>query len=416
MTARRPPRAERLDPRAQLQELQQRTSQIYTEADLLAKLQRAAQSGEPLRVKLGIDPTAPDIHLGIGIVLWKLRQFQDLGHQVVLIVGDFTARIGDPSGRSATRPVLSPEAIARNMESYREQAFKILDQERTEFRYNSEWLAPLTFEQILGLTSRYTVARLLERDDFSTRFKDNQPISVLEFLYPLAQAYDSVAVRADVELGGDDQLFNLLAGREIQERYGQEPQVAIITPLLEGTDGVKKMSKSYGNYIGITEPPGEIYGKLMSIPDALTEKYVKLLTPLDWETLRSNHPKAQKQALAREVVRLYHGDEAGKRAQEEFERVFAQGSRPRDIQRVAIKRSALNPDGAIWIVDLLAHCGLVSSRSEARRLIAQGAVELDGQRVASVDFDLQVKEGLLLRVGKHRFVELGIAEEPREGG
>jgi tyrosyl-tRNA synthetase len=414
--ARRSTTAERLDPQAQLAQLKRRTSQIFTEADLLAKLQRAAQSGEPLRVKLGVDPTAPDIHVGIGIVLWKLRQFQDLGHQVVLIVGDFTARIGDPSGKSATRPMLSQEEIARNMQSYREQAFRILDPERTEFRYNSEWLAPLTFEQILGLTSRYTVARLLERDDFSKRFKDNQPISVLEFLYPLAQAYDSVAVRADVELGGDDQLFNLLAGREIQERYGQEPQVAIITPLLEGTDGVKKMSKSYGNYIGITEPPNEMYGKLMSIPDALTEKYVRLLTDLDWETLRSNHPKAQKQALARAVVRLYHDEEAAKQAEEEFERVFAQGGRPRDIQRVAIRRSALNPEGAIWIVDLLAHSGLVSSRSEARRLISQGAVELDGQRVESVDFDLHVKDGLLLRVGKHRFVELGIAEESREEG
>ncbi len=394
-------------PEAQVARLKERATHLITEADLLAKLKQ----NRPLRVKLGVDPTAPDIHIGISVVLWKLRQFQDLGHQAVLIVGDFTARIGDPSGRSVTRPVLSVEAIARNMESYREQVFKILDPQRTEFRYNSEWLAPLSFEDLLKLTSRYTVARLLERDDFSARFKANNPISVLEFLYPLAQAYDSVAIQADVELGGDDQLFNLLAGRDIQERYGQGPQVVLVTPLLEGTDGVKKMSKSYGNYIGITEAPNEIYGKLMSIPDSLIEKYAHLLTDLDWNTLRGQHPKEQKQALARAVVSLYHHEVAAQQAEEEFEQIFAQGGRPKEAKRVVIPRTILKHDDTIWIVDLLEQSGLVSSRSEAKRLIAQGAVELDGRRAESVDSDVEIKDGMLLRVGKHRFVELSVAEE-----
>ena len=399
--------AEGRAPESQLARLKQRTTHLITDADLLAKLKQ----GRPLRVKLGVDPTAPDIHLGISVVLWKLRHFQDLGHQAVLIVGDFTARIGDPSGRSATRPVLSTEAIARNMESYRDQVFRILDPEQTEFRYNSEWLAPLSFEDLLKLTSRYTVARLLERDDFSARFKANNPISVLEFLYPLAQAYDSVAVQADVELGGDDQLFNLLAGRDIQERYGQEPQVAVTMPLLEGIDGAKKMSKSYGNYIGITEPPNEIYGKLMSIPDVLIEKYLRLLTNLNWDTLKGEHPKTQKQVLARAVVSLYHHEVAAQQAEEEFEQVFAQGGRPKEAKRVTISRTTLKAGDTIWIVDLLEQSGLVSSRSEAKRLIAQGAMELDGRRADSVDSDVEIKDGMLLRVGKHRFVELSIAEE-----
>ncbi|HED04856.1 MAG TPA: tyrosine--tRNA ligase [Candidatus Fraserbacteria bacterium] len=398
------------DPQAQLAELKRHTTQLISEADLLAKLKR----GRPLRVKLGVDPTAAEIHLGVGIVLWKLRQFQELGHQVVLIVGDFTARIGDPSGRNVTRPQLSAEQIAHNMKSYTEQAFKILEPERTEIRYNSEWLAPLRFTELMELTSKYTVARLLERDDFAKRFRAQRPISVLEFLYPLAQAYDSVAVQADVELGGNDQLFNLLAGREIQGRYGQEPQVVLCLPLLEGIDGQRKMSKSYGNAIGITASPGEMYGRLMSIPDSLTEKYVQLLTELDWQALQAQHPKAQKQALAREIVRLYHGKEAARQAEEEFERVFAQGGRPQEVQQVTIPRAALKPEGTIWIVDLLERSGLVASRSEARRLIAQGAVELEGRRVSSSDFDPQISDGLLLRVGKRRFVELQLAAAQSE--
>lgn len=388
--------------------IQRRAVEIIPEADLRRKLERSQRTGKPLRVKLGVDPTAPDIHLGISIPLRKLRDFQDLGHTAVLIVGDFTARIGDPSERNTTRPLLSVEQIERNMKTYREQAFKILDPDKTEFRYNSEWLAGMSFKEIMELTSRYTVARMLERDDFSVRFREGQSITLLEFLYPLAQAYDSVAVQADVELGGTDQRFNLLVGREIQERYGQEPQAVVIMPLLEGTDGVKKMSKSYGNYIGITEPPNEMYGKLMSIPDAMIEKYVALLTDLDWVQLKKEHPKDQKSVLAHEIVKMYHGEEAARAATEEFERTFSRGERPQDVPKVALAQHQLRPNGTIWIVDLLAASGLVGSRSDARRLIEQGAVELDGQKINAVQIDVPVKNGMLLRVGKHRFAEIQI--------
>jgi tyrosyl-tRNA synthetase len=397
-----------LDPKEQLEQIKRRTVEIIPEEELLRKLERSCRTGEPLRVKLGIDPTAPDIHLGFSIVLRKLRDFQDLGHIAVLIVGDFTARIGDPSGRKTARPMLSPEEIERNMKTYTEQAFKILDPdpERIEIRYNSEWLAAMTFQDVLELTSKYTVARMLERDDFEQRFREGAAITIREFLYPLAQAYDSVAVRADVELGGTDQRFNLLVGREIQERYGQEPQVVVITPLIEGTDGVRKMSKSYGNYIGITEPPGEMFGKLMSIPDALIEKYVTLLTDLDWEMLSKEHPMEQKKRLAFEVVKRYHGEEAARGAQEEFERVFSRRERPQDVPRVKIPNEKLRKDSTISIVDLLESSGLVSSRSEARRLIEQGAVELDGFKIDSIEADVKLEDGMLLRVGKRRFAEL----------
>ncbi len=388
--------------------IQRRAVEIIPEADLRRKLESSKRSGKPLRVKLGVDPTAPDIHLGISIPLRKLRDFQDLGHTAVLIVGDFTARIGDPSERNTTRPLLSVEQIEHNMKTYREQAFKILDPDKTEFRYNSQWLEGMSFKDIMELTSRYTVARMLERDDFSVRFREGQSITLLEFLYPLAQAYDSVAVQADVELGGTDQRFNLLVGREIQERYGQEPQAVVIMPLLEGTDGVKKMSKSYGNYIGITEPPSEMYGKLMSIPDAMIEKYVALLTDLNWAQLKKEHPKEQKSVLAHEIVKMYHGEEAARAAMEEFERIFSRGERPQDVPKIVIARHQLKPNGTIWIVDLLQASGLVGSRSDARRLIEQGAVELDGQKVNAVQINVQVKNGMLLRVGKHRFAEIQI--------
>ena len=388
--------------------VQRRSVEIIPEADLRKKLERSERTGKPLRVKLGVDPTAPDIHLGISIPLKKLRDFQDLGHTAVMIVGDFTARIGDPSERNTTRPILSLEQIERNMKTYREQAFKILDPDKTEFRYNSEWLERMSFKEIMELTSRYTVARMLERDDFSARYREGQSITLLEFLYPLAQAYDSVAVQADVELGGTDQKFNLLVGREIQERYGQESQAIVIMPLLEGTDGVRKMSKSYGNYIGITEPPNEMYGKLMSIPDAMIEKFVRLLTDLDWPQLKKLHPKEQKGALACEIVRIYHGEEAARAAAEEFEKVFSQGGRPQDVPKVVIAQSQLKPEGTIWIVDLLQVTGLLSSRSEARRIIEQGGVELDGQKISAVQTDVKIKSGTLLRVGKHRFAEIQI--------
>ncbi|OGF52803.1 MAG: tyrosine--tRNA ligase [Candidatus Fraserbacteria bacterium RBG_16_55_9] len=390
--------------------IHRRAVEIIPEADLRHKMERSQRTGKPLRVKLGVDPTAPDIHLGISIPLQKLRDFQDLGHTAVMIVGDFTARIGDPSERNTTRPILSLEQIERNMKTYREQAFKILDPDKTEFRYNSEWLESMSFKEIMELTSKYTVARMLERDDFSVRYREGQSITILEFLYPLAQAYDSVAVQADVELGGTDQRFNLLVGREIQERYGQEPQAIVIMPLLEGTDGVRKMSKSYGNYIGITEPPNTMYGKLMSIPDSMMEKFVTLLTDVHWAKLKKLHPKEQKSALAGEIVKIYHGEEAAKAATAEFDRVFSQGGRPQDVPKVSVTRSQLKPDGTIWIVDLLQVTGLLRSRSEARRIIEQGGVELDGQKISSAQTDVKIKNGALLRVGKHRFAEIQVHE------
>ncbi len=398
-----------------LERIKRRAVEIIPETDLLEKLERSLLKGKPLRVKLGVDPTAPDIHLGISVVLRKLRDFQDLGHTAVLIVGDFTARIGDPSERKSTRPMLSAEQIEQNMKTYQEQVFKILDRDKTELRYNSEWLEGMSFPGIMELASRYTVARMLERADFARRYKEGHPIAMLEFLYPLAQAYDSVAVQADIELGGTDQKFNLLVGREIQERYGQEPQVALIMPLLEGTDGVKKMSKSYGNYIGITEAPNEMFGKLMSIPDRLIGKYVTLLTDLDWAWLKKLHPMEQKKRLAYELVRMYHGEEAARRAEGEFERVFSRGERPQDVVQVAITQRQLKPDGTMWIVDLLQASSLVSSRSEARRLIEQGAVELDGQKIDSPQLDVKIQSGMLLRVGKHRFAQLQLSAGAGEG-
>ncbi len=388
----------------QLRLLKRRAVDVIPEADLVKKLERAQHTGKPLRVKLGVDPTSPDIHIGIGIVLQKLRDFQDLGHTAVLIVGDFTARIGDPSERASQRRMLSQSEVETNMREYKEQALKILDPAHTEFRYNSEWLERMDFAQLLELASKYTVAGMLERDDFSKRFQAGNPISIVEFLYPLAQGYDSVAIGADVELGGTDQRFNLLVGRALQERYGQEPQICFIMPLLEGLDGVKKMSKSYGNPVGITEPPNEMFGKLMSIPDAPLEKYVTLLTDLDWKEIKKLHPKEQKQKMAHAVVMRYHSKEAADRALEEFERIFARKERPTDVPKVYLDRNVLKPDGTVWIVDLVAP--LTKSRSEAKRLIDQGAVEMDGIKIAKSDQSVLFKEGTLLRVGKHTFVEV----------
>jgi tyrosyl-tRNA synthetase len=396
----------RFTPEEQLQFLKRRAVEIIPEDDLLKKLERSQRTGKPLRVKLGVDPTSPDIHIGIGVVLQKLRDFQELGHTAVLIVGDFTARIGDPSERTSQRKMLSKEEVEANMKAYKEQALKILDPARTEFRYNSEWLEHMDFAKLLELASKYTVAAMLERDDFAKRFREGNPISIVEFLYPLAQGYDSVAIQADVELGGTDQRFNLLVGRALQERYGQEPQVCFLMPLLEGLDGVKKMSKSYNNYVGITEPPNEMFGKLMSIPDALIEKYVKLLTDLEWEELKKLHPKEQKQKMAHDVVARYHSGEAADRALEEFERVFARKERPTEVPKLLLDRRVLKPDGTIWIVDLVAR--LAKSRSEAKRLIEQGAVEIDGVKITQFDQSVAVRDGTLVRVGKHTFAEISL--------
>lgn len=386
----------------QLRLIKRRSEEVIPESELEAKL----KLGRPLRVKLGLDPTAPDLHLGHSVVLQKLRDYQDCGHVAVLIVGDFTARIGDPSARNTSRPVVTKEQIEANMVTYTDQAFRILDESKTEIRYNSEWLDPMGFQDILTLTSHYTVSRMLERDDFEKRYKAGDPITMREFLYPLSQAYDSVAIEADVELGGTDQKFNLLVGRDIQERYGQERQVVQTMSLLEGTDGVEKMSKSLGNYIGVTEPPNEMFGKLMSIPDSLNEKYARLLTDLDLDEFSGLHPMEQKKSVAREIITQFHSVEAATAAQEEFERVFSRKERPQEVPRVEIKASQLSSEGTIWIVELLEIANLVDTRSDARRLVQQGAVKLDDFIVSSPDDQVEVRSGMLLRAGKRRFAEI----------
>lgn len=382
----------------QLQVLRRGAAEIITEEDLLARL----ETGRPLRVKLGLDPTAPHIHLGFAVVLRKLRQFQDLGHHVVLVIGDFTARVGDPTGRSATRPVLSRQEIEENARTYREQFSQILDPDKTEVRFNSEWLEPMTFDDVLRLAARYTVARILERDDFEKRYREGLPIGFHELLYPLMQGYDSVALESDVEMGGTDQKFNNLVGRELQREYGQKPQVVFLMPILEGLDGVQKMSKSLGNYVGITEPPEVMFGKLMSLPDHLMERYFELCTEVPTDQVRrrlaTDHPMECKKWLARTVVAMYHDEEAACRAQGEFEKVFSRGELPSEMPEAAVPRGEMK-DGRIWIVRLLVLTGLAGSHREARRLVEQGGVELDGERVRG-PVDVALGEGSVIRVGR----------------
>ncbi|MBC7093532.1 tyrosine--tRNA ligase [Candidatus Bipolaricaulota bacterium] len=389
----------------QLALIEHNVETLLPREELAAKLERSLRQGQPLRVKLGIDPSAPHLTLGHAVVLRKLRVFQDLGHTAVLVVGDFTRRIGDPSGKSKTREPMPPEEIERNMHTYREQAFRILDPKRAEVRYNSEWLEKLTLAQVIGLTARYTVARMLEREDFQRRFHEGSAITIMEFLYPLAQAYDSVAVRADVELGGSDQRFNLLIGRDIQEAYGQEPQVILTMPLLLGTDGVFAMSQSRGNYIGIAEPPDEQFGKVMSLPDELMPQYYRLLTGIPWEEVQGLHPKEAKKRLAFTLVAQFHGEEAARQAQAHFERVFEEEKPPAEMPEVRVGK-LLDADGAVGIVELLVASGLASSRSEARRLVEQGGVQLDGVKVGSPQDRVEVRAGMVLRVGRRRFARL----------
>jgi tyrosyl-tRNA synthetase len=393
------------DTAEQLRIISSGVADVVPQADLVKKL----STGRPLTVKLGVDPTAPDLHLGHAVPLRKLRQFQDLGHDVVLIIGDFTALIGDPSGRNSTRPPLTTEQIDHNATTYIEQAYRILDPDRTVMRRNSEWLGELGFADLLRLTSQFTVARILERDDFSKRYKARQPISLHEFLYPMAQAYDSVAIKADVELGGTDQLFNLLAGRELMEKMGMEPQVALTLPLLEGTDGVQKMSKSYGNYIGLTDEADDMFGKVMSIPDGLIPKYFRLATavPVDEADAievgladGSLHPNAVKRQLAREIVSLYQGEQAARSAEAAFDRVFKHHEAPSDVQVVVVQAS-----DPVHLPALLKDLGLVSSRGEGRRLVDQGGVKIDGAPVAPGVYDVPWGEvaGKVVQAGKRRY-------------
>jgi len=380
--------------------------EIIPAAELQQKLETSAATGQPLRVKLGIDPSAPHLTLGHSVPLRKMRDFQDLGHIGVLVVGDFTRRIGDPSGKSSTRALMGAEDIERNMESYTEQAFKILDPERTEIRYNSAWLGKLDFADLIALTAKYTVARMLERDDFAKRFATERPISILEFLYPLAQAYDSVAVRADVELGGSDQKFNLLIGRDIQREYGQAPQVVLTVPLLIGTDGVRSMSQTVGNYVGLSEPPEEMYGKVLAIPDELTESYFEQLTDLPAGDREGLAPRDAKRLLARTLVGMYHSEEQALTAEQEFDRIHIRHERPSDVEQLQLERNAVKDDGTVWVVDLLERSGLVSSRGEAKRLIQQGGVRIDEKPVTDANADLLFDPPMLVQVGKRRFVEL----------
>jgi len=379
-------------------------------------LKEKLESGRTLRIKLGVDPTAPDLHLGHAVPLRKLRQFQDLGHQVVLIIGDFTALIGDPSGRTCTRPPLTVEQIEENAQTYIEQAFKILDPDKTEMRRNSEWLGALDFEGVLKLASKFTVARVLERDDFSKRYNSQQPISLHEFLYPVMQAYDSVAIEADVELGGTDQLFNLLAGRELMEKQGMEPQVCLTLPLLEGTDGVQKMSKSYGNYIGLTDEPDEMFGKVMSIPDDLIIKYFRLGAALSVDQIDtieaglldgSLHPNETKRLLGREIVTLYHSADDAVQAEAAFDRLFKQKDLPDEVDEITVEL-----DETVHLPALLSTLGLVTSNGEGRRIIDQGAVKIDGSELPAKSYDLdraQV-EDRIVQVGKRRFARPVTAE------
>ena len=382
---------------------------LLPEDEFKKKLEKSVATNTPLIIKLGLDPTAPDIHLGHTVVLRKLKLFQDFGHKVIILIGDFTARIGDPTGKSVTRPPLTEEQVVENAKTYQEQIFKVLDPEKTEVRFNSEWLSKLDFADVLKLASKYTVARMLERDDFHKRYTEGRPISIHEFMYPLMQGYDSIALKADVEFGGTDQTFNLLMGRHLQGEEGMPEQTIITMPILEGLDGVQKMSKSLGNYIGISEAPAEMYGKAMSIPDELMMRYFMLVTDMSIEEqeqlakdLESGtaHPRDVKMKLAHTIVRLYHGEEAANFGQEEFVRVFQKHAMPTDIPeyKVAITEEP------VFVPQLLSDAGLTASNGEARRSIKAGAFKIDGEKCN--EEHIVLKDGMVLQVGKRKFIKI----------
>ena len=383
--------------------------EILPEDELVKKLERSIEKGNPLNIKLGCDPSRPDLHIGHSVVLRKLAQFQSLGHQAILIVGDFTGMIGDPSGRNATRPALDLEETRANGESYFNQATKILDREKTKMVYNSEWLSKMSFEDVIKLASKYTVARMIERDDFEKRFKAGEPISIHEFLYPLAQAMDSVAIKSDVELGGTDQKFNLLVGRDIQREYGVEPQCILTMPLIVGTDGVEKMSKSYENYIGISDSPKEMYGRTLSIPDDIIYLYYQLATDTRKEELAeikkqlddpNINPRDIKRRLARTFIAMYHNEEEAIKSEEEFDKVFIKKEVPDDIPEIKIK------DKELSILDLILKVKFAPSKGEAKRLVTQGGVSIDGNKINDLSEIIAVTHGMVLKVGKRKFVKL----------
>ncbi len=399
--------ADRLSIEDELRIIKKNVVDLLPEDEMVEKLKRSRQTGRPLRIKFGADPTRPDLHLGHYVALRKLKDFQDLGHKVVFIIGDFTGLIGDPSGRSKTRPRLSEEEVRENAKTYFEQVGRVLDVEKVEIRYNSEWLGKMTARDVIELAATYTVSRMLERDDFAKRFKNEIPIYIHEILYPLFQGYDSYAIEADVEVGGTDQTFNFLVGREVQKAFGQEPQVILTVPLLEGTDGKQKMSKSLDNYIGISEPPGEIYGKVMSIPDELVVKYFKLVLYYDEDQLEEvrrqmeENPRDTKARLAYEIVKLFYSESEARRAAEEFDRVFREKQLPSEMPEFYVPAEGKN------IVDLLVEIGFAKSKSEGRRLVSQGGVRVDGERVTDIEAIIVPGEnGSVLKVGKRRFARL----------
>lgn len=404
----------------QIETIASGTEDILIEKELKAILEKSIAKNKPLKVKLGLDPTSPDIHLGHTVVLNKLRQFQNLGHKAVLIIGDYTARIGDPSGRSVLRPQLSAELIDKNAKTYMKQAFKILDPQKTEVVKNSKWLKTLKFEDVLNLTSKFTVARMLERDDFKKRFKGNTPIAIMEFLYPVMQAYDSVAIKSDVELGGTDQRFNLLMGRELQKEFSQRPQIAITMPILVGTDGIEKMSKSLGNYIGVDEPPQEIFGKVMSIPDSIMIDYYRLLTTLDSNKIREIedgikkqklNPSVAKRKLAKIIIENLYSRKDAEEAEENFDLIFKKKKAPENVSEYTIDSSKIKRN-KVFLIEILVDSGLSGSKSEARRLIAQGGIKVGDIKVddPNMEFDLNYINNRVIQRGKRHFRKIVVKD------
>lgn len=398
-----------MDIEQQIEIIKRGAVDLISETELRNKLTKAQAEGRPLRVKLGLDPTAPDLHLGHTVVLQKLKQFQELGHTAIFLIGDFTGMIGDPTGRIETRPALTKEELLRNAETYKEQVFKILDPDKTEIRFNSEWMESMNAADMIRLCAQYTMARIMEREDFKNRYVNNLPISIHEFLYPLVQGYDSVALKADVELGGHDQIFNLFVGRDLQKSYGQEAQIVVTVPLLEGTDGVNKMSKSYGNYVGIDEPPEVMFGKLMSISDELMLKYYELLSDVTIDKLKHMkeeilsgrlHPRDAKVNFAKEMVERFHGEHAALSAHEAFEKIFKKREIPEDIEVVNFKKEEVEK----WLPKLLLNMGLVTSTTEGKRMINQGGVSINGEKI--ITEEVPPWDELVIKVGKRKFKKL----------
>jgi len=395
----------------QLKVIRRGTVEIIPQEELMDKLRLSISENKPLRIKQGFDPTAPDIHLGHTVCLRKLRQFQELGHQVILIIGNYTGMVGDPSGRSETRPQLTEEEIRRNAQTYQEQFFRVVDESKTEVHFNGEWFGKMSFQEFMHLASNFTVARMLERDDFSNRYKQQIPISIHELFYPLMQAYDSVMIKADVEIGATEQKFNLLAGRQIQEIYGQKPQVVLTMPVLVGTDGQQRMSKSLGNYIGVAEPPGEIFGKIMSISDEMIYDYFELVTDIGSTELKrikeeleekNTNPMILKKRLAKEIVRMYWGQEEADKARQEFERVFSKKELPEEIPVKHLEHD----QAEMWVGHYLVEAGCAKSTSEVKRLIRQGGLYIDNERVTDENLKILIAGEKLVRLGKRRFFKI----------